>query len=381
MNPAPSLSGLALRGLDGSNPLGFLAALGTLVTLQKSAHPHVRLGWQRGVHWIPVLYGPCEYDPHDIANAISAALHGTNIPAEDEKGRESAQRSFDAAKKAVKDKMAEIKKRKLKGAARKVAYAEEVQPLEQLSNQKRTAWLSALKRSVPSEELALGRHIDCTPSEYREHALSLVRTASHEHRQGTDFLAAFGSDAVVERSGRIRSTPFCFITGSGHQYFLDTVRQLIEQVSAERVYGALFLPWEYRDEKLSMRWDPVEDRRYALMDRDPTASDNKSRTVWMANLLAYRGLALFFSAATLRSLETTGWTEINSNQIFTWPIWEEPLSSEVIQSLMQLQELYNERLDRARVRARGIVAIFRSQRIQVGDPPLYKINFTPANSL
>jgi hypothetical protein len=27
-----------------------------------------------------------------------------------------------------------------------------------------------------------------------------------------------------------------------------------------------------------MRWDPTEDRRYALLDRDPTAGDNKSRT-------------------------------------------------------------------------------------------------------
>ena len=298
MNPLPSLSCLELPALDGANPLGLLAALGTLVTLQKSGHSHVRLGWQRGVHWRPVLHGLSTFDPHETADAVSAALHGTNIAEQDEKGRESAQRSFDAAKKAVKDKEAEIKKRKLKGAARKLAYAEEVQPLVQVSNQKRSAWLAALKQSVPSEELALGRHIDCTPGEYREHALSLIQTASHEHRQATDFLAAFGSDAVVERNGRIRSTPFCFITGSGHQYFLDTVRQLIEQVSTEGVYRALFLPWEYRDEKLSMRWDPVEDRRYALMDRDPTASDNKSRTVWMANLLAYRGLALFSSAAT-----------------------------------------------------------------------------------
>src|SRR5262249_59747613 len=120
MNPLPSLSCLELLALDGANPLGFLAALGTLVTLQKSGHSHVRLRWQRGVHWRPVLHGLSTFDPHEIADAVSAALHGINIAAEDEKRRESAQRSFDAAKKAVKDKKAEIKKRKLKGAARKV---------------------------------------------------------------------------------------------------------------------------------------------------------------------------------------------------------------------------------------------------------------------
>jgi hypothetical protein len=381
MNPSLSLSSLELPALEGSNPLGFLAALGTLVTLQKAGHPHARLGWRRTVHWRPVLHGLSTCDPQNVADAVSGALRGTKVAAQYEKERESAQRAFDAAKKAVKDKRAEIKKRKLKGDAREIAYAEEVAPLEQVSKEKRDAWLAALKLSVPTEELALGRHIDCTPEEYREHALSLIQTASQERREASDFLAAFGSDAIVERNGRIRGTPFCFITGSGHQYFLDTVRQLIEQVNTDRVYQTLFLPWEYRDEKLSMRWDPIEDRRYALMDRDPTASDNKARTVWMANLLAYRGLALFSSAPTLRGLETTGWIGRKSKPVFTWPIWEEALSCEVIKSLLQLQELYDEELDRSRIRARGIVAIFRSQRIQVGNPPLHKINFTPASSL
>ena len=69
-----------------------------------------------------------------------------------------------------------------------------------------------------------------------------------------------------------------------------------DRLQIERVHAALFEPWTYRDDRYSMRWDPLEDRRYALMDRDPTASDNKSRTVWMANLFAYRSLVLFPSA-------------------------------------------------------------------------------------
>jgi len=292
-----------------------------------------------------------------------------------------AQHAFDVAKKTLRDKAAEIKKRNLKGAVRKAAYAEEVAPLEQDLNEKRDAWLAALKQAVPSEELALGKHIDCTPGEYREHALGFIQTASQADRQSTDFLAAFGSEAVAEKNGRIVSTPFCFITGSGHQYFLDTVRQLIEQVSTERVQRALFFPWEYRDEKLSMRWDPTEDRRYALMDRDPTASDNKSRTIWMANLLAYRALVLFPSAATARGLGITGWTATESDPVFTWPIWEEPLCTEVIQSLMQLQELHEMELDRSQLRARGVIAVFRSRRVRVGNPPLHKINFSPARSV
>ena len=381
MKPPTVPNGLELRALNGANPLGFLAALGTLMTLQKAGHPDARLGWQRSVHWIPVLYRLSTLDLQELANAISVALRGKQVAARAETERDFAQRAFDAAKKAVKDQAAEIKKRKLKGDVRIAADAEEVAPLRQISNEKRDAWLAALKQAVPSEELALGKHIDCTPDEYREHALSLIQSASQEHRQSTDFLAAFGSDAVAEKNGRIRGTPFCFITGSGHQYFLDTVRQLIEQASPERVYRALFSQWEYRDERLSMRWDPVEDRRYALMDRDPTVSDNKSRTVWMANLLAYRSLVLFPCAATAHGLEVAGWTESESDLVFTWPIWERPLCPDVIRSLLQMQELHHTELDRSQLRARGLVAAFRSRRIQVGDPPLYKMNFTPARSL
>jgi hypothetical protein len=376
MNPPTSLGRLELPALNGANPLGFLAALGTLVTLRKAGHPNARLGWQRSVHWTPVLDGLSTRDPQELADAISAALRGKKVAAHSETERELAQRAFDAAKKAVKDKGAEIKQWKLKGAVRSAADAEQVAPLKQVLNEKRDAWLAALKKAVPSEELALGKHIDCTPDEYREHALGLIESASEEHRQSTDFLAAFGNDAVAEKNGRIRGTPFCFITGSGHQYFLDTVRQLIEKANSERLYRALFSPWEYRDEKLSMRWDPVEDRRYALMDRDPTASDNKSRTVWMANLLAYRSLVLFPSAATTRGLEVTGWTETESILVFTWPIWERPLGPEVIRSLLQMQELYETELGRS-LQARGVVAAFRSRRIQVGK----YINFTPARSV
>jgi hypothetical protein len=174
----------------------------------------------------------------------------------------------------------------------------------------------------------------------------------------------------------VTATPFCFITGSGHQYFLDTVRQLMGVATAERVRATLFMPWTYSDEKLSMRWDPVEDRRYALMDRDPTANDNKSRTVWMANLLAYRALSLFSSAPGSRGLGTVGWS--GSEGIFSWPIWDHPIAPDTIRSLMLQPELSTEKHDRRTQKAQGILAVFRAKRVRVGSGAKYKINFSPA---
>lgn len=148
------------------------------------------------------------------------------------------------------------------------------------------------------------------------------------------------------------------------------------RVSQESVHRTLFRPWDYRDEKLSMRWDPIEDRRYALMDRDPTASDNKPRTMWMANLLGYRALALFPSAATGRGLGVTGWD--TQRRSFSWPLWECPLDVDGVRSVVQLRQLLDEHPDVSALWPRGILAVYRAQRIAVGTGPNRKVNFAPA---
>jgi len=364
-----------LTGLDGANPLGFLTALGTLLLVRQNAYPQARLGWSRTATWQPVLTGIPSGRKDALCDAIAAALRGHPVSDDAEDRRRKAQNDFDTAKKALKDKRDEIKKRGLRGKERKAAIETEIAPLDQETRRKRAIWLDALKHAIPSPELALGKHIDCTSDEYREYATNFLEGSGVAGRASLDLLAAFASDAYVEKSGRVAATPFCFITGSGHQYFLDTVRQLIKEVTAERIRSALFEPWTYSDEKLSLRWDPIEDRRYALMDRDPTASDNKSRTVWMANLLAYRALALFPSAPGRRGLQTAGWS--GPGEFFTWPIWEYPADPDTIRSQMLLTNLAAKIPDHSVLRARGVIAIFRSRRIKVGSGTNFKINFGP----
>jgi len=48
---------IVLRALDGSNPLAFMAALGTLRLLQSHSGGGVRMRWRRGEHWNPELIG------------------------------------------------------------------------------------------------------------------------------------------------------------------------------------------------------------------------------------------------------------------------------------------------------------------------------------
>ncbi|GBC87546.1 hypothetical protein HRbin12_01557 [bacterium HR12] len=369
-----------LIGLDGANPLGFLAAIGTLVTLSEARVGEPKLGWKLDRRWVPVLEAVPAADEDELARVVANSLRGAPIAPQAEARRAEAEREMEKAKKAVKDKQQEIKRRGLRGAERSEAIERELHPLEREWEQKRQAWLHALREAVPRPELALGKRIDCTPDEYRAHAAALASQGQPKTRGPLDLLAAFGSDARYEASSdAIEPTPFCFITGSGHQFFLETARELVARVATDGVSRVLFGPWDYRDEGLSMRWDPIEDRRYALMDRDPTSSDNKPRTMWMANLLAYRALALFPSALSGRRLETAGWTRDERRfTAFTWPLWDHPLGLDGVRSLLQLRDLIQERPNPAILRARGIVAVYRAQRIEVGKGAQRKVNFSPA---
>ncbi|MCS6897376.1 MAG: hypothetical protein NZM29_05330, partial [Nitrospira sp.] len=339
-------------------------------------------GWRRAVRWTPMLEGMTTGDPKQLSAILVEALRGRTVASEAEERRKAAQRSFDEAKKALKDKKDEIKKCHLAREERTKAMETELKPLEEALSQKRQEWLAALKEAVPRPELALGKHLDCTGDEFRQCSKEFLECADHTDRETLDLLATFGSDACIkEQSDRIEATPFCFITGSGHQYFLDTVRELVGKVTPERVYAALFEPWTYQEKTLSMRWDPVEDRRYALMDRDPTASDNEPRTVWMANLLAYRGLVFFSSAPTSKGLGTTSWSHLNGELSFTWPLWEAFLGPETIRTLLQAPALCSDKPDKSVLQAIGITTVFRARRIKVGEGANFKLNFSQAKAI
>jgi hypothetical protein len=377
---------LELTALDGANPLGFLAALGTLAVLSET-DPAIKLGWHARARWTPFLTSPKSLDESDILARLAARLHGQPVGETAERKREASQGRFDAAKKRLKDANDALKALKLKGNQLKAERERMVNPVQQRFDKRRRIVLARLKSAVPSPELALGQRPDCTIQEFRQHASSISAEAAPAKRTTADLLASFGSEISDLENERILPTAFCFITGSGHQWFLDTARQLMAVASADKLREALFVPWAYSDEKLTMRWDPLDDRRYALMDRDPTASDNKSTTVWMANLLAYFALGFFPSAPVQRGSATAGWLPGKDGQAFRWPIWKNALGAETIRSILCHRAMAapdfesDRRTLRAELRARGIEAVFSAQRIQVGNPPLHKINFSPAFGL
>lgn len=381
--------GLALPGLDGANPLGFLAALGTVLAAEDGGENGVRLGWRRETTWRPVLYGLSATEEDRFSELVTSVLRGRPVPEDAEAKRKEAQRAFEEAKTLAKKKADEIKSRKLPREERDAAIQSQLEPLRARREECRSRWLQALRRSVPSPELSIGKHLDCTAAEYRELALKFLEEASLRVRRVVDLMAAFGNDACVKGGSiraddRIEPTPFCFTAGSGQQYFLETAGALMAIAEVGLLKKTLFSPWLYDDQGHSMRWDPVEDRRYALMDKNPSSSGSKATTMWMADLLAYRALVLFPSAPGRRGLETTGWNpggRRDAQRFLTWPIWEPPLFVDAIRSLLQLEELPKDAPDLDVLRARGIAAVFRAERIRVPPGPKGKLNFTPARAI
>lgn len=370
---------LSLRGLDGANPLGFLASLGVLRIL--SADPErdrVAMGWNidEGM-WNPSIHG-IPHDRDGLANLIATRINCPFSPNEHaEYEREKAQKSYQEKRTELKRQEDALKKIADKNARMEVERRE-LEPLRRELDGLKGSWLSALSASLPptSAELAIGRHIDCAPDRYRELALDAMAESRRENRETADLYAAFGSDAVAEDE-KMQTTRFCFITGSGGQYFLETIRQLIQRVDAGRIRRALFERAEPQDESCSMRWDPREDRRYALMWEDP-GTKSKPKSQWALNLLAYHGLKLLPSVPRAEGLRAVGWSNVGQ-AAWKWPIWAAPVSVEIVRSILSHPSVISQ--NKRELKQIGVPCVFESERIQVGSPPLCKINFAPAKRL
>lgn len=352
-------NGLVLAGLPGDNPLGFLAALGVLRVLsQRWPERGIRMKWTSRGGWRPVI------------DRCDDVVRGP--------GEDSARENVE-------------------GSARS-----ELAPL--LSREEVVANLyAALAGRDREPEFTLvpdgkgdPREIKLPPKDFTVLAQAAARHAIETgDRTWCDFCAAFGTDAYADEP-EIAITDLHFT--SGQQSFMGTLRTLAGEPPAQPAEApgkkkpkaagvetgattaghldqALFEPWSYTDPRPSLRWDPVDDRRYAYRAFDPTnASASPILTVRGANRLAIEALPWLPTFASDGGARTRGFVRRANRDIdFTWPIWDCWLAADVVRCLLGLGELYAEKPPRTHLEARGIAEVFRARRI--GD---YYRNFSPA---
>jgi hypothetical protein len=235
---------------------------------------------------------------------------------------------------------------------------------------------------APTESFALlGENITVSPEKFSAFSRQASAESSREDRRAADFAAAFGCEACFdEEKDRIEYTSFCFITGSGHQHFLGTMKGLAANVTFEHLLDTLFRQWR-RNKSLSMRWDPRDASEYALRWGDP--SKEGASAVWGANLLAVEALPLLPAQPAGTGLRTTGFPKPKRGQRpqFTWPIWTGWASLDTVRSLLSLEELQKEEPRREMLREMGIGEIYRAQRVRIGQGANFKVSFRPARAL
>lgn len=389
------ISEAVLEGVEGSSPLGFLAALGTLITLNEKWPGLVRMSWTRTAGYRPIVRYPgeagvlpLEQGRRHLAEAIAQKLHvpAPMISADHRAEVKKLFKGFQTERKALKEKEESLKKRQneLRQDGRQTGMqadilrtwvSEQTKDLQAEINKQRTCleevrrrWLDAQKKIVPAQELGLGKTLSVTATEYRDAAMAALNSCDDARdRREVDFLAAFATESITDQT-QVATTPLCFVSGAGHQYFLETVSELMRQVNAEQIEDCLFQTWTFDDEGLSLRWAPVEDRRYALRWDNP--SGQEVRTVWAANLLAYNGLRLLPVVDVGGRPGSTGFAGFtvkgNERRFFTWPIWQGFLCLDTVRSLLSLSALRQLDINREGLDRIGILEVFRSERLRIG---------------
>lgn len=319
--------GLLLSGLDGSNPLGFLAAVGTLCVLSDAFAGSCRLGW-RSVHgsWRPWLAG-CGSDERGVCEAVLQTLKngptavfdiGKEIRKENGKDKESSKFPFahDRFVKELKDRQSE---------------------------------------ACPSD------------------------------RRDVDFLAGFGTELYPDaKKGQFQETSLRMVRAgdSNRQGMLFYAKAIREGIGHQHIERTLFRPWDYRDEGYSLRWDPIEDQAYALRWKDPSRSSlaDGPGTMLAANSLAVESLRCLPSFVVGRRIHTTGFRYGERRELrFVWPIWTLMVDVEILRSLVALRDLHESPLPRQALLSKGIEEVYSVRRVL--QPNQYYSNFAPAQPL
>lgn len=283
----PSKS-LLLSGLDGANPLGYLAALGVLRTLTY-AHPHhsIRMRWvsaQGG--WRPELACAPLLKKDDIVECLHMQAVSLDTMF-------SAKLLSEAPELGPKNKKGEL------------------------------SWTDKLMFPVEI---------------YRNHLKSAIEDSSASDHTRAEWAAIWAGETSPQESNKVlvaRRSQFDFT--AGQQCFIGMLREIRESVSPDDLQATLFGPWQYSTTATSLRWDPLDEKRqYALQAFDPTnSSANPSLSDPGANFLAVAGLSCY-PIMPDRYADQPGFKGRGANRSFHWHIWEYPVDYFSVRMLVSL---------------------------------------------
>jgi hypothetical protein len=231
--------------------------------------------------------------------------------------------------------------------------------------------------------LAAGYRFDRNDLNYpRSEAVQLLRDPPEG--MNAEVLDALMSDGALREDGTVRPTPFCFLFGQGHQHFLsrlgDVPRGRLPSRLATRkkapdlndpalIARTMFQPWTREELTDGFRWDPVEDRRYALRAADPSGDPGGMQHG--ANRLATIGLSCLPGVPIRRHSEMrflNAGTRYGSDGAIEvgWPVWTAAARLAGICGLLAHPSVQGATAITEKMRALGVTQLYRARRISVG---------------
>lgn len=322
---------IMLPALDGSNPLGYFAALGLLRILSDhsmSGKPAPRLSWVNIGRWAAVVHWPGSKD--DLLDLIERDLQ----------------------------------------PLRAVLRTKQVEPNARTEIERNLQSSSAdlaldFAYDDDGTSVKLGEPVVCdlkplpaTLRAFHERTATTLAADSSRRvamRRSADIVAAYGSDAATDNNGRAKPTAFHFT--AGQQTFLSMVRELALGVSRAHFDEALWGPWQSASKLPSLSWNSAAPRIYALRAGNP--AKEKRGSVPGADWLAFLALTYFQCASKGRRIRTAcvhgGWKDGR----FVWPLWAAPITEPVIRSLLARGDA--EHWSTEERNSAGIAAVMRSQ--------------------
>lgn len=262
---------LVLTGLRPDNPLGFLAALGTLRTLDE-AEPESE--WE--LCW------------NDCAELLRRKPAGVN-PSEDD-----------------------VVNALLKVLGRDDPLFNETEP-----------WKCKDLESIDAYKRFSGYVVNSVQNDHATEVANL--------RRSYDFLASLSCVNSHSRSNDDPVVKSKFIFVIGNATYFGNIRKLstIIKNNPETLRRSLFHEWDYKDDKTTLDLDPISlQRQQAKSIGNPSGKYNP--TMHGANRLAVEGISLYPVVNGAREVHTIGW----HGETFTWPVWFRRAGLDEVRSIL-----------------------------------------------
>jgi len=238
-----------------------------------------------------------------------------------------------------------------------------------------------------------------------------LATQLRSKRAGSAFLTGLMCDVPTAdlTEGNTVPTTLCALSGSGHQDFFVTLRDLRNTVQSgdsplvtagvplvldKHIRKAIKLPWRFEDtvpedlqkkdkanpgkgwmgdRKPALRWDESAERLHALRFADPTKDTESFRTELGAYALAANALACLPVVPYRRGPLTVSSDLPKSGAVdFYWPLWDAPLTLPAMKVLLWTAEA---RHDSESAKRRGVFRWMRARRLTQDKG---KLTFLPA---